>query len=77
MKNEGCGVVFTHTAYKSDVVVYADQVFAVFFLPAMKSVVLIGPGSTAIPVDCSIDEANEKILAAKAAKSALNQAKEA
>jgi hypothetical protein len=70
-------VVFTHTTFKSDVIIYAEQVFAVFFAPTMKSVCILGPGGAAVPVDCSIDEANEKLQAALAAKPQVNQAKEA
>lgn len=59
---------FTHSAHNTPVTVYAELVYAVMYLPTMKSVVLVGPGSTAIPVVGTYDEIKEKINAAKAAK---------
>ena len=60
-------VKFTHTTYNTDVFVFADQVIAVLHLPTMKSTTLVGPGSTAIPVTDTVEEAIKKLTAAKAA----------
>ncbi len=54
-------VKFTHSTYNTEAFVFAEQVVAVLFLPTMKSTVLIGPGSTAIPVTDTVEEAKNKI----------------
>lgn len=61
-------VKFTHTTYNTDVYVFAEQVVSVMTLPTMKSTVLVGPGSTVIPITDSVEEAIKKLkLAAKPA----------
>ena len=60
-------IIFTHTAYKTDVVIFAEQVVAILFLPAMKSTVVVGPGSTAVPVVGTVEEVTERVRAAIAA----------
>lgn len=71
-------VSFTHTSYQTEVRVFPEQVVGIMYLPSMKSTVLVGPGSTAIPVTCSIEEADEKISAAlSAARTTYKLAKEA
>ncbi len=59
-------VRFTHTTYQTDVVVFAEQAIAVLHLPTMKSTVIVGPGSTAIPVVGTVDEVTKKLMTAKA-----------
>ena len=54
-------VKFTHTTYNTEAFVFAEQIVAIFYLPTMKSTVLIGPGSTAIPATDTVDEAKKKI----------------
>lgn len=66
-------VKLTHTTYNTDIILYTEMVFAVFYAPTMKSTVVVGPGSTAIPVVGTVEEITEKITAAKNAA----QAKEA
>lgn len=69
-------VEFTHTTYGKRVVLYAEQVVAVIEeLPTMKSVVIIGPGSTAIPVQGTYEEVKQKVTQAKtnAAKAATTK----
>ena len=63
-------VRFTHNTYKTEALIYAEQVFAVIYLPTMASTVIIGPGSTALPVTDTVEEANRKLQAAMAAAKA-------
>lgn len=58
---------FTHTTYQTEVEVWPENVMAVFYLPTMKSIVLVGPGSTAIPVVGTQEEIVKKLTAAKKA----------
>ncbi len=52
------GVVkFIDTTHGREVYIFADQVFAVTYLPTFKSTVIMGPGSTAIPVTSTVEEA--------------------
>lgn len=61
-------VTLTHTTYNTPVEIWVDQVIAVFVAPTMKSTVVVGPGSTAIPVLGTVEEVKSKINAAKAAQ---------
>ena len=54
-------VHFVHTQFKTDVVIYKEQVFAVTFAPMQKSVVVVAVGGAAVPVEGSIDEVRNKI----------------
>jgi hypothetical protein len=38
------------------VYIFANQVFCVTFNPVLKAVVVMGPGSVAVPVEGSVDE---------------------
>ena len=69
-------IVFTHTQFKSDVVIYADLIFGAMVAPAMKSVVVLGPGGVSVPVEGTLPEVLEKIRAAKSASKPLNTTQE-
>jgi hypothetical protein len=58
---------FTHTQFKTPVTVYADLVFAVGYMPTMKSVCLIATGGAAVPVEGTVEEVQAKITQAKKA----------
>lgn len=54
----GDGVVkFIDTTHGREVYIFAHQVVAVTYLPTFKSTVVMGPGSTAIPVQGTVEEA--------------------
>lgn len=63
-------VRFTQTNFQTEVIVYAEQIVAITYGPVQKSTLLIGPGSTAIPVTDTPEEANRKIKAAMSAAKA-------
>jgi hypothetical protein len=54
-------VTFTHASYDTEVIVYAEQVFAVTFLPTQKSTVILGPGNAGVPVKGTVDEVSKKL----------------
>ena len=57
--------IFKEPTNGRDVVIFVDQVVAVSVLPNFKSTVVIGPGSTAIPVTGTVEEVASKIAAIK------------
>lgn len=48
-----------------EVIIFVDQVVAVTTMPSFKSTVIIGPGSTAVPVVGTVEEVSKKIAAIK------------
>lgn len=62
-------VSFINPITKQQVVLYPHQVFGVTFLPTNNCTVVTSVGGAAVPVECSIDEAVNKINAALAANS--------
>lgn len=58
-------VSFIHTQFNTDVTLYADMVFAVVYMPTMKSTAIISTGGAAVPVTDTQEEAIRKISAAK------------
>lgn len=64
----GSGVAtFIEPTHNREVCVFVDQVVAVTIMPTFKSTVIVGPGSTAIPVIGTVQEVTEKIAAIKRA----------
>lgn len=41
---------------KQPVYIFAEQVFCVMYNPLFKAVVVMGPGSTAVPVEGTVNE---------------------
>jgi hypothetical protein len=66
-------VSFKEPTAGRDVVIFVNQVVAVTVMPNFKSTVVIGPGSTAIPVTGTVEEVVEKIKQAKAMSPGLNE----
>lgn len=57
---------FTHTTFNTEVFIYAEQVFAVMFMPTFKSNVLMSIGGACVPVHGELTELQEQITIAKA-----------
>ncbi len=61
-------VKFTHTQFKTEVILYVEKVIGVFFAPTANSVVVLGDGGAAVPVEGTIEEVDKKIQDAKTAQ---------
>ncbi len=70
-------IEFTHSNYQQPVLVYPTEVFAVLYMPTMKSVALLAKGGAVVPVAGTIQEIEEKVTAAKHAATRKPKAKEA
>ena len=57
MENADGVVKFIDTTHGREVYIFAAQVMAVTYLPTFKSTVIMGPGSTSIPVTATVEEA--------------------
>ncbi len=68
-------VKFTHGQFGSDVVLFADAVFGVIYMPMQKQAAVIAVGGAAVPIKESQDEAIRIIATGRGARSIPTEGK--
>ena len=54
-------VKLTHSNFKSEVIIYTNQIMAVMYLPQNQTTAVLGVGGAMVPVVGTVDEVNEVI----------------
>jgi hypothetical protein len=58
-------VTLMQTKWRQPITFFTEHIFAVTYLPEMKSVVVVGPGNAHQPVEGTLEEVVESIKQAK------------